>query len=182
MDNPPGIRPDRATAAYVNLVNWLGSEERNARGWKKRAVDRLGITPQHLSKILSGEKQVGVELVRRANQALGLDAKYFDSYGEGMSPSDYIRMRHAARHASLFDVYSMASALLRRLGEGQMPSIDEAREMIWTLRDARVSFESEQIGDRPDHHAVADSVYLATIVVEEVRQLVTMIRPGSERN
>jgi hypothetical protein len=68
---------DATTARYVKLIEALGHELGHVRGWKKLAADRLGIRGDHLSKILAGEKPVGLELTTRATERLGLPAGYW---------------------------------------------------------------------------------------------------------
>lgn len=56
MDNEARVR---------DLVMARGRELGESRGWKKQVAGELGITPEHLSRILSG-RRVSLQTVRAA--------------------------------------------------------------------------------------------------------------------
>src|SRR5687767_14237707 len=65
------------TARYVLLAKELGDKYERAHGWRKRVAQQLGIDESTLSKILKGERAVGIELAERAIERLKLDRSYF---------------------------------------------------------------------------------------------------------
>lgn len=87
LDRRRKVRPARAqhtaaalfaTERYALLVRQLGRETGELYGWKTAAARRLGISPSYLNQILAGNVRfVAPEILQRAIDRLGLDARFF---------------------------------------------------------------------------------------------------------
>ncbi len=62
---------------FVQLVQELGREAKHSRGWKSEVARRIGVHPSHLSRIISGKRQVGPETLSRAADQLGISLDFF---------------------------------------------------------------------------------------------------------
>jgi hypothetical protein len=86
------VRPPRIDAVrYALLVKQLEDEwmagHKSDHGFKADAGRRLGITPEHVGMILSGDRSAGAELVARAKRNFGLDHAFF--YDESLVEPKY---------------------------------------------------------------------------------------------
>ena len=64
-------------ARYIELVLFLGEQRDFAYGWKSEASDLLGISPSHLTRLLTHDRIAGRELAERAAEACSFDVSYF---------------------------------------------------------------------------------------------------------
>lgn len=85
----------RLTTRYQRLLMHLRTAVSAGRGWKARAAKELGISPSHLSKILSGDREVGLEVAHRAAQRLSIPMTFFTA--EQISDLDLERAIRASR-------------------------------------------------------------------------------------
>ncbi len=124
--------PANLTARYVALAQKLGAECGHARGWRRRAAERLGISESTLSKILSGTRVVGMDLAERAIERLSLQPGYFwaEEPGSGRQPRpDEIELkvlldRFNSRTADAADVYCLAHLV------AENPAVMQAQKIL----------------------------------------------------
>ena len=62
-DTDSDVRNPVATQRFLELVEAMGAARDHRRGWKREVADVMGLAPSHLSKILVGERGVGIDLV-----------------------------------------------------------------------------------------------------------------------
>ncbi len=117
-----------ATQRYIELIEALGREMGEQRGWKAEAASKLGIAPAHLSRIIAGDKKVGQDLVGRACQRLRIDPVYF--FG-GMSLEEARKALADVPQIpwTLVGVQEASRAFLERTVRGEVPSENAA----WAL-------------------------------------------------
>lgn len=68
------------------LCNRLGIQ-------KKELADRVGITPQHLSGIISGKKNPSLQLLKKMSEIFGGDADLLDANAFDVKDNQYIMER-----------------------------------------------------------------------------------------
>jgi transcriptional regulator with XRE-family HTH domain len=127
------------TKRYIEVVERLAAQLGRAHGWRRRAAERLGISESHLSKILSGERDVGRELAERAVERLGLDPSHFSegATGERRAAASSVPIGGAeikrllkkvdAGKASVADVYALARAI------AEAPAVAQAQAILKRL-------------------------------------------------
>lgn len=60
---------EKVTDDYLASIEAIGKRMNYARGWKTAAARELGISPSYLSRIVSGERMVGIKLEHRLKGA-----------------------------------------------------------------------------------------------------------------
>lgn len=135
-----------ATERYRLLVRQMMSEGAS----QQQVAERLGITQNHVSKILSGERQPGAALLDRAVRLLALRPGWF--HDAGLRPLDWTKHRVVPAdkdHVSVHDsVESFLSAMgdrvspehqaeLRAVYFGARPPTEEMVRSLWREMVAR---------------------------------------------
>jgi hypothetical protein len=134
------------TAKYVKVIEQLGAEMGNAHGWQRRAAERLGISAEHLTRILKGDREVGRMLAERAVERLGLDPAYFSDSRKTTVVSgapavvghdlEVLLSRFDVGAATAEDVFALARAVV------EAPAVREAQ----TILDMRKPRNEKELG------------------------------------
>lgn len=83
---------------YRALAQALLDAEEVERGARARVARRLAVSPSYLTRILSGEREVGEQIMHRAIDGLGVPHYYFvDDELEHEDPLRYVGVLHKKR-------------------------------------------------------------------------------------
>lgn len=158
---------------YRALAEDLGKEYGHAFGWKRQVADRLGIGASHLSRILSGEKRIGVELAQRAAERLRFDFAYFVTYGTTFQEyvSEYARL---VRN-KLTDLDGAARAIMGSAGSGKAVTLELAEELAVRVENSELVLRTTMlrgaIRDGDQDLAVSRALALAAEITSEAEAL-----------
>jgi hypothetical protein len=75
--NPAAEPTDLVTRRFQALVGYLGADMGQAWGWRGRVAKMLAIHGPDITKIMNGERRVGLALAMKAAAIVKLDARYF---------------------------------------------------------------------------------------------------------
>jgi transcriptional regulator with XRE-family HTH domain len=82
---------------FQKLIYDLGAERGYTRGWKSLVALMLGITPEHLSRIMKGKRNVSVNLMQRVARDLGFMMEYFTQPAEDATYKQFMERPPAPR-------------------------------------------------------------------------------------
>lgn len=73
---------DPYTRRFRELLEEIGERVHGKkRGWQRRVGETFELYPADVTKILAGERRVGLDVATRAAAAIGLDMRYFTGTG-----------------------------------------------------------------------------------------------------
>jgi transcriptional regulator with XRE-family HTH domain len=127
-----------AAAQFRRLIEEIGNEHGHARGWKQHVAARLGVTPEHFSRLVSGARAPSMELLHRAanEYGAGLEApRATDRYAlliEQLSEAHGRRHGWKGKVAKQLDVHPTYVAKIARGERTQVSArvIERAKERL----------------------------------------------------
>jgi transcriptional regulator with XRE-family HTH domain len=168
-ENDVHEQTDALTQQYLRLIHNLGDDLGYARGWKQRVAKRLGITPSYLSKILVGERRVGLDVAERAERALGLDPGSLVAFGMQDQSDAGSLPRSRGDHRSLLEIERLAERITHRFGDTKQIDLADVHALaraILTLPMVEAAHHVLHDGSNP-----VAAAGLATTVLAEIESV-----------
>lgn len=134
------------------LIEQMGEELGSAHGWKKEVASRLGLHPSNISKILAGDRPIGMGTVESIAKRIGLNLRFFvDSFSDDFPPPHYTnyllertppspwQASTAALGArALDDLNETAYALLEEPSQGRPVDLEKARQLASEVNELAI--------------------------------------------
>lgn len=147
---------------YIKLINDLGDEESEAhglqgraRGWQTRTAARVGVSPEFLSRVLTGKRRkVGVGTMQKAAARIGFDVAYFT--GPTDSYHDYISAARSPS-SSREELLEYAKGVLRGAADRSLAAdaTQELRSLLLRQPAVQLANDPSPSDDDPFSSAVA---------------------------
>lgn len=147
------------TRRFRRLVEYLGAQRGNARGWKQQVAEAIGVHPSHLSKVMAGEREIGWSTAQQAADRLGLDLRYFlDLWDQEPDPQHFFSRieKHGIPHehdrgVTLGELEGLTYAIATRVATRQhvpQRQWDELVEAALNLEIVRLAEAAKDLGGR----------------------------------
>lgn len=178
---PPSDAPDPSELAqerFRDFVDAVGRDRGEAAGWKQRLARELGISPGHLSRVLSGKRRVSDDVLQRAAAVFSFDPRLFTSERNPFSdwrpaPPRGVSVGILAEIEGQVRAYSEREWLIRaarevvaRYSRGEPVSADDVDELAMGVLRLRVFRLAESMAEAPEEQRRAQAVRLAVELLD----------------
>lgn len=129
------------------LIKKRGEELGHARGWKKQVAGEIGVTPEHLSRIVASQRGVSLETMERVAERLGFRSAYF--FESGGPYTSYVEPTpHQRDSGARYQVRRLGRKLMQSMADGSLDG-DVAVQLAEAVLSLPLIHDAERVLETP---------------------------------